>query len=168
MTQAQVQWFQQANNLQADVSNVRFVFDPNQADNASAFITALVSNPSNNPGIQVFSVEYTLFVDNSTNGFSVMGSSQVAISISTLSQNIPAKGNLNLSSTTRLMPDTVLLLHNFFVSNPSYSVWVLININLQSSYGTLALQSCFLQPSQLVPTCPAPRFSGGGGGGGGG
>src|SRR5438552_3438690 len=99
-----------------------------------------------------------------------------------LSQITPRKlskkkliGLVYVAITMALMPDVVLNLHDFITKQPNYVVWVLINVNLDSSYGTLALQSCFQQPSHLIPpapsilipACPAPRSSSGGGGGGG-
>ncbi len=169
LTQAQVQWFASANTLQPNVYNVKFSFNPLPSSQGYltgfALVNASVANPSYNGAIQLLTVYYTVFVDNSTNGFSVQGSSQVGISVATYQETIPARGSLNLTSNVDLTPDVILKLQPFL--KQQYNVFVLIGLNLDSTYGTLALQYCFETPNKILSTCPSPRASSRGGGGGG-
>jgi len=178
MTQAQVQWFTSADTLQPRVDNVTFAFSQT-SPTGTAWVNASVENPSSNGAMKILDVYYIVFVDNSTlNGFSIQGSSQVANWVQAYNQTtIPSRGTLNLSANLTLMMDVVVPttgergLEAFLKATATQTrlVWVQIVINLNSTYGTLGLQSCFQMPNRFLPTCPAPRASvrGGGGGGGG-
>ena len=169
LTQAQIQWFASVRSLEPRVELVVFNFDP-QLNTGTALVNALVENPSDFRELKVTSVEYTLFVNSTTDDFSQQGSSEVALSETKYAATIPARASFNLTSIMRIHADLVGQLSSFLTQHPQNRlVFVQFQINLESSFGPFSSIYCYETPGGLIGVCPSPRGSpstGGRGGGG--
>lgn len=165
-TQAQVQWFASVGSLSPLVDHVSFGFVG--FDKGFALVNASVENPSSSRDMTVTYSE-TLFVNSTTELFSVQGSSEVAVFGNPIRKTIPPHGSISLDANMTLFPDVVDPLHSFLQRHPNPEIFVQLSLSLSSSFGSFIPQYCYQVPRQPAVQCPPIRSSstrGGGPGGG--
>jgi hypothetical protein len=160
-TQVNTQWLRASTQLETNIQSVKF-----DLQKGSTNITATLNNAADVGGIALLTIGYSVFVNSTQASFSYAQSSVVASGEVNYQKQIPARSNLNISTSLPLLADVIPSLTKFLETYQStLTIYVGTDVQVESSYLTPILTSCTELPSQTATLCPALRPAVGGGGG---
>jgi hypothetical protein len=160
-TEVNTQWLRASTQLETNIQGVKF-----DLQRGTANITATLNNPSEVGGIALLTIGYSVFVNSTQASFSYAQSAVVATREVNYQKQIPARSNLNISTSLPLMVDVIPSLTKFLQTYQStLIIYVGTDMQVESSYIIPILTSCIELPSQTATLCPPLRPAVGGGGG---
>ncbi len=168
-TQSNVQWFSSTANLTVYIENVTFHLDTTALGYAFVTVRASVDNPGDFNGLRVTDANYAVFVNSTSQSFSVQGSTIIGMSDFTIQKTVPSRRSLNITVPLPLLSDVVSPLKTFISTHQADLVtFVGVTLFLDSSYGRLSIPYCYEIPGPVFAVCPPARPPPRGGFGGGG
>src|SRR6059036_2437464 len=125
------EWLRAASQLDAKVRSVSFDLG---STIPVAIVEATLENPTDIGGLELLLVIYQVFVNSTTQPFSVQGSSVVANVQVYYQERILSSSSLNITAAVRITTDTVAPLSKFLQqNNTTLRTFVGISLQLRSS-----------------------------------
>src|SRR5881296_1033258 len=157
-TNNNVVWFSSVGNLDLQVQKLTIQTDNGTLGYPHVIIAASIYNPSQYGGLFITDANYEVFVNSTSVAFtSPLHSEEVAIQDRQILANAPARASLNITFVFALVAAAVPALRDFLSVHNSTSdlvTYVGVTIYLKSSYGRFSLPYCYLQPGNILTSCP--------------
>jgi len=157
MTWAHVQFFDSMGTLEVRVESLTLNLD----DGAGAVIHTTIQNPKSFTGMRLWSITYVLFVNSTTENFSLQGGTNAGefgvreLSFEQEQKMIPPRDTLSITYTLLPHPEVVDPLRSFYSRHTNdLKEFVGVTLTLVSSFGFIEIPHCYEFPQNVFTICP--------------